>query len=82
MELQRQVNDRFGAMTSPVENIFWPTGDAPSGSYTVFVYYYKQCEPNAPTSFHVRLLVDGQVSEYDGTVAAEKDDRVVTTFER
>jgi len=70
------------ATTSPVENIFWPTGDAPSGSYTVFVYYYKQCETNAPTSFHVRLLVDGQVSEYDGTVAAEKDDRVVTAFER
>ena len=68
--------------THPVENIFWPTGDAPLGKYLVEVQYYKQCENPAPIDFHIRMLVDGEVSEFDGTIASQDDRQLVTSFER
>jgi hypothetical protein len=41
------------------ENIFWPSGDAPAGSYTVFVHEYNNCsQVNALWTLTVR--VDGR----------------------
>ena len=66
----------------PVENIFWPTGVAPTGQYTVEVVYFEQCVSTIPIAFHVRLLVDGRVSEYDGELATVDDRFLVASFER
>lgn len=66
----------------PVENIFWSTGGAPQGNYTVQVQYYQQCQTVAPITYHIRLLVDGQVMDYDGTIQAEGDQELITIFER
>jgi hypothetical protein len=66
----------------PIENIFWSAGVAPLGQYKVEVHYYERCVSDTPVSFHVRLLVDGQVSEYDGVVETEDDREIVDVFER
>ena len=68
--------------SSPVENIFWPPGEAPAGEYQVEVHYYKQCESPAPTAYQLRLLVDGQVTSYSGTIDAQDDIRRVASFIR
>lgn len=68
--------------TRPVENIFWPTGGAPRGDFVVQVQYYKQCEAGAPIAFHLRLKVDGKVTEYDGVINAAGDLQKVTAFTR
>jgi len=69
--------------SSPVENIFWATGSAPRGSYTVRVNYYQHCS-TAPLadSYIVRLLVDGNVQEFSGTVSTVGEDDLITTFSR
>jgi len=67
---------------NPVENIFWPEGDAPSGHYQVHVGYFQQCAQLLETSFEVRVLVDGTVSEFSGQVSKVKDHVLVTEFER
>jgi len=48
--------------TSPVENVFWPTGRAPRGTYRISVNYYSTCGL-APDSvqFHIIVRVNGQV---------------------
>lgn len=72
-----------GNMTQhPVENIFWATGAAPTGGYTVEVHYYQRCVSDAPVAFHVRLLVDGRVTEYDSELTGVDDRYLVTSFER
>jgi len=43
-----------------VENIFWPTGGAPSGQYKVYVVDFRQC-PGASSSFEMRVTVGGRV---------------------
>jgi len=66
----------------PVENIYWPPGDAPIGSYTVQANYYRQCENTASVPYHVRLKVDGEVMEFDGVLSAEGETLLITTFSR
>ncbi len=44
---------------NPVENIYWPTGGAPGGSYTVWVEVYATCD--APVDWHLSLRRNGAV---------------------
>lgn len=50
-----------------VENVFWPTNGAPTGTYTVEVYSYNDCAP-ASTDWTLQVFVDGaQVINQSGT---------------
>ena len=68
---------------NPVENIYWPTGSAPAGVYSVEVRYYKNCS-TAPTTnnYTVRVLVDGDSHEFTGTVSTIGEIVPVTTITR
>jgi hypothetical protein len=49
-----------GTTSSPRENIFWPTGLAPTGTYTVRVVYFRGCtKPPVSSAFTVNAIVDG-----------------------
>ena len=80
-ELDVDANVGCGT-TQPVENIYWPTGGAPQGQYLVEVQFYNQCGEVSPTDYQVKLLVDGEVSEFSGRIIAEGDKQEVTTFNR
>ena len=66
----------------PVENIFWPGGQAPAGVYKVAVKYYARRDPTLPpaTAFQVRLLKDGQEQLFKGTATTPDELQTVTTF--
>jgi hypothetical protein len=55
--------------SSPVENIFWPTGGAPKGGYVVQVDYFSECYEEGTTSFTLEVRVDGDVRYQDGSVS-------------
>ena len=56
--------------TSPVENIFWPTGGGATGDYTVEVNLFSRCTGSSePIAFTLKLLVDGQVQEFSQAVS-------------
>ena len=74
--------DCVSVTNSPIENIFWPRNGAPSGEYRVEVHYYKQCESPAPISYHIRLLVDRKVTEFEGIIDSQGERQVITVFER
>jgi hypothetical protein len=68
--------------TRPVENIFWPPGQAPRGEYKVFVHYYARCSGASSTeSFTVRVLVDGTEQVFSGTIRVDEL-KLITTFRR
>jgi uncharacterized protein YfaP (DUF2135 family) len=51
---------------NPVENVYWPTGKAPRGSYTVVVRVYKTCD--APVDWHLSIRRNGAlVVDEDGS---------------
>jgi hypothetical protein len=67
----------------PVENVFWPTGGAPTGSYSVSVHYYGACESTEPANYVVTILVNGQeVNSVTGTLSAEQGTAFIGEFSR
>jgi len=61
-ELDRDANYPCGTVSDdPVENIFWPTGAAPSGSYRVVVTYRTSCGDLGPQPFELVVRLAGRV---------------------
>ncbi|MBI5823893.1 MAG: hypothetical protein HZB18_07700 [Chloroflexi bacterium] len=81
-ELDVDANPGCGSTTTnPVENIYWPTGEAPDGIYTIAVQYFEVCQSEARTPFTITLKVNGRAQTFDG-IATEKDELIeITTFE-
>lgn len=62
------------------ENIFWPEGTAPSGTYRVQVHYWTPCEMEKPVTWTVRTVIAGEVQTYTGTLTYEDETQDVVTF--
>jgi len=70
------------------ENITWPTGTAPAGTYTVRLHLYSSCDVE-PTKYVVTIHVAGQPTRtFSGTITGPGDEstdegagEVITTFE-
>lgn len=62
------------------ENVFWPVGSAPSGSYQVSVHYYGSCVQDHTVPWTVRIVTSGQVQTYSGAVSSSGEQQTVTTF--
>jgi len=61
-ELDRDANYPCGSVSDdPVENIFWPTGAAPPGSYRVVVTYRTSCGDLGPQTFELVVRLGGRV---------------------
>jgi hypothetical protein len=45
---------------NPTETATWSPGGIPTGSYEVLVYFQQACEGDAPVTFTVNSLIDGQ----------------------
>jgi hypothetical protein len=65
----------------PVENVYWPQDQAPAGTYRVAVKYYARKDFSLPaqSAFQVRLVEQGKLSLFKGTVGPEEM-RPVTVF--
>ncbi|MEQ2006200.1 MAG: VWA domain-containing protein [Limisphaerales bacterium] len=90
--LLRQLGERFATLefahlqglrpspsrisNEPVENIFWPKGQAPAGNYLVEVVHFGAHASPEPTSFFVGLMLNGQVHEFKGHIAPGQTNRV------
>ncbi len=69
----------------PVENAFWPAGQATPGNYEIAVRYVPRKDEQTPqeTPFQVRLIRGGQESVFKGTVRPQTVTPVTTfTVER
>ena len=49
------------------ENIFWPTGKAPNGTYIVRVDYWSKCAVATTTHYRVTMVRFDRVDTFDGT---------------
>lgn len=68
---------------APVENIYWPTGGAPFGTYQVYVAYYQDCGHSGFNSYTVTILVDGQrFGPYEGVLSSPGEEHFITSFSR
>jgi hypothetical protein len=67
-----------GDTSTHVENIFWPTGGAPAGTYQAFVHHYSS-QTGGPSTYTMEVRVGGQlIHQESGTLA---EDATSTPFE-
>ena len=67
----------------PIENVVWPEGEAPAGTYQVFVHYYKKHKKRRskdPTKFQVIANAYGDLMEYTGELTFGEEIQLVCTF--
>jgi hypothetical protein len=70
-ELDIDQNFREPYNSSPVENIYWPSGGAPAGLYRVFVVYYAQHDLMDMTTYTVRTVVQNKTNYFTHTMAMQ-----------
>lgn len=58
------------------ENIYWPTNDAPVGTYTVQVDHFRGA---SPSPWRVTIVLSGRTQTFSGSVSTNETD-TVTTF--
>ena len=68
-QLEIDMNVEYPDSQEPIENIFWPSGDAPNGDYNVYVLYYKQHISTTNTPFTVMVKHEGQTDSYNGIMS-------------
>lgn len=66
---------------TPVENIFWKRGTAPSGHYIVKVVYYANHGGPESNDYSVRVTENGNTKVFTGTISNVDDEQVVDTFD-
>jgi hypothetical protein len=67
---------------SPVENIYWPTGGAPGGMYSVSVVDYGDCGEAGYTSYEVIVKLDGRVfGTYRGEIIGSGEAQYAGQFD-
>tara|TARA_B110001452_G_scaffold210730_1_gene181157 strand:+ start:2071 stop:3804 length:1734 start_codon:yes stop_codon:yes gene_type:complete len=57
----------------PVENVVWPEGKAPGGTYKAYVHHYKKhnkLRSKDPTSFTIICNAGGEMKEYNSEVSS------------
>jgi hypothetical protein len=64
----------------PVENIFWPSGQAPDGRYQVLVNHFAICGAKDPTRFKVSVLVDDKRRQFEGRLSHGQSKRLIYEF--
>ena len=55
----------------PVENVVWPEGKAPGGTYKAYVHHYKKHKKRRsrdPTKFKIVCNAGGEILEYEGEI--------------
>ncbi len=67
---------------SPVENVYWPTGGAPYGTYVVSVVNYRDCGVTGYTSYEVIVRLGGRIYEtYRGEIYGAGEQHFITQFD-
>jgi len=81
-ELDVDMNAGGSSSNKPVENVFWPTGQAPRGEFIVIVHHYSNHGGADPTRYQVIVKVDGKARKFSGAVTFGDRQEIVHRFTR
>jgi hypothetical protein len=82
-KLDVDANADAGRTTNqPVENIYWQPGNAPEGPYRVYVHHYANHGDRDPTSYTLRITVNGRTREFQGSLRHGEESERMTVDPR
>ena len=67
--LEIDMNVQPNDSNTPIENIYWQQGTAPNGNYEVYLWFYRQHEPNVFESpYEIQLKYGSKTETITGTI--------------
>jgi subtilisin family serine protease len=79
-QLEIDMNVQYPGSTNPIENIYWPTGAAPAGTYNVYLVYYKKHIDILDNPYRIEVKYGDKVEKFSGSIKTEKDVVHICTF--
>jgi len=80
-QLEIDMNVEFPDSQNPVENIFWPRGGAPDGTYNVDLLYYKNHLPGIDeTPYAIKVKYGNKTEDYKGVIKKQDNILHICTF--
>ena len=79
-QLEIDMNVEYPDSKKPIENIYWPQGSAPNGTYNVYLLYFRKHENVAENAYKITVKYGGKSVEYAGTIGTEKEAVHICTF--
>jgi subtilisin family serine protease len=71
-QLEIDMNVEYPDSKTPIENIIWQPGTAPSGTYNVYLLYYKKHEANInETAYSIKVKNNEKTEDYKGVIRKE-----------
>ena len=74
------MNVEYPSSRNPIENIYWPTGGAPQGTYNVYVSYFRKHENVPEVPYKVKVKYGSKTEEYNGVLRSQSDVDHVCSF--
>jgi len=65
----------------PIENVFWPVGQAPEGTYTVWIYHWGRCSGPSICDFRLQILRGTRVVQTYDSQVSERAESTRWTYE-
>lgn len=78
--LEIDKNREYPDSETPIENIYWPAGQAPTGTYNVYLRYFKKHTNIDATPFKVIVKYGDKEDVYSGVIRKADGDFHVCTF--
>lgn len=80
-KLEIDMNVEYPDSKNPIENIYWPSGQAPKGKYNVYLIYYKQHESSKDeTNYRITVKHGSKTDIYSGKIKASEKDKHICSF--
>ncbi len=79
-QLEIDMNVEYPDSKKPIENIFWPAGGAPNGTYNVYLSYFRQHINTSENPFAITVKYGDKTDEYTGSITNEKEAIHICTF--
>jgi len=79
-KLEIDMNVNYPDSKTPIENIYWPTGGAPNGSYNVYLVYYKKHLEINETPYKITVKYGDKTEVFTGKIKREDNSIPICTF--
>lgn len=79
-KLEIDMNFNYPDSKTPLENIYWPTGGAPNGTYSIFLLYSKKHIEINETPYKITVNYGDSTDIYTGKIKYEDNSIAICTF--
>jgi hypothetical protein len=79
LDIDMNANSGF-LQNHPVENIFWPHGSSPSGSFLVYIHFFRSWTGNNKVPVIVRIKNRDQTMTYNIVAVLYSSPQLVHRF--